>query len=767
MLAVLALVAVGVFGVGTAAAATPRALINGDTVSGGTSSLEAQQASALGFSVDVVSGSQWDSMSQSDFAQYQVLIIGDPTCSLLAGSVSTNASTWIPVVMGTAGGNTQAGNRIVIGTDPVFHYHYGHPGAINLIHDGIAFAGAQPGRTGLYFDDTCGDYYNTPSAVQMLQSLSAGTGTWTKNASPPCGGSASLIASNALIDTVSSSDLQGWSCSIHESFPTYASDWSPLAIATDAPTHPTCGNDVDTGAAVCGEAYILVAGSGIVVTAPDISVDPTDQSPSGSTATVTAHVEQGGSPLVGQTVTWTVTGQNAGAAGTCAPADCTTDSNGDVSFTYSGTNGAGDDTVVASFTTSGGSVEQASGAVHWTVAADTTPPTLGDVDDVTVEATGPGGATASYATPTATDDTDPAPTVDCSPASGTQFALGDTVVTCTATDASGNSASKTFTVHVVDTTPPDLNLPADKTVEATSSSGAAAWFTVTANDLVDGATTVTCDAADGSTFALGTTTVHCSSTDAHGNTATGSFHITVVDTTPPTLSLPAGQTLEATGPSGAAASWTASATDIVDGSTAVTCSPASGSTFALGTTTVNCSSTDAAGNTSTGSFDVTVVDTTAPTLSLPANQTVDADSPAGTVVTYHTSAYDLVDGVTAVTCSPASGSTFAVGTTTVNCSSTDAHGNTSTGSFTVKVRSPLEMTTLFCPSLKGVGPGSSFYDKCMDAKHYIAIGDTADAIATLKAFKHEVAAQSGKKITAAKAASLTATANAIIAALGG
>jgi HYR domain len=79
---------------------------------------------------------------------------------------------------------------------------------------------------------------------------------------------------------------------------------------------------------------------------------------------------------------------------------------------------------------------------------DTTPPTLNLPSDITVEAPDASGANVSYFV-SATDDRDPNPTVSCSPASGAFFPVGDTTVNCTATDASGNQSSGSFTVHVL------------------------------------------------------------------------------------------------------------------------------------------------------------------------------------------------------------------------------------------------------------------------------------------------------------------------------
>jgi beta propeller repeat protein len=108
---------------------------------------------------------------------------------------------------------------------------------------------------------------------------------------------------------------------------------------------------------------------------------------------------------------------------------------------------AGDHTFTVAATDNAGNT--ASVTHHYTVqhAADTTPPTIVVPAKVAVDATGPGGAVAAY-TVTVSDDTDPAPSLSCAPASGSLFAIGNTTVACTAKDASGNTATASFTVHV-------------------------------------------------------------------------------------------------------------------------------------------------------------------------------------------------------------------------------------------------------------------------------------------------------------------------------
>ena len=92
----------------------------------------------------------------------------------------------------------------------------------------------------------------------------------------------------------------------------------------------------------------------------------------------------------------------------------------------------------------------------------------------------------------------------------------------------------------------------------------------------------------------------------YGRVDIGAFE--VGDTVPPQLELPADITKTATSSSGTTVSYQQpTATDAVDGDLPVECSPASGSTFPPGTTTVSCSATDRAGNKAEGTFEVTVL----------------------------------------------------------------------------------------------------------------------------------------------------------------
>jgi hypothetical protein len=225
-----------------------------------------------------------------------------------------------------------------------------------------------------------------------------------------------------------------------------------------------------------------------------------------------------------------------------------------------------------------------------------------------LQGAGPPGGTVSFtadntALPACTNVTLTGGQATCATSS---LSAGDHAISAQYSGDTSYTASAASLTQTVNTpTPPTLSLPPDQTAEATGPGGAIVTYTATATDAQDGPLTPTCSPASGALFSLGVTQVNCSVTDSSGLTASDSFTVTVADTTPPSLKLPSDITAQATGPAGAAISYTATATDLVDGSVPVSCTPASGSSFPIGTTTVNCSATDAHGNTATGSFKVT------------------------------------------------------------------------------------------------------------------------------------------------------------------
>ena len=84
-------------------------------------------------------------------------------------------------------------------------------------------------------------------------------------------------------------------------------------------------------------------------------------------------------------------------------------------------------------------------------------------------------------------------------------------------------------------------------------------------------------------------------------------------------------------------------------------------------------------------------DTTAPTLYVPGDMSIEAQDANGAYVYYGAYAIDDRDGYITPICAPSSGSLFPVGITTVSCTATDRAGNQAQGQFKVTVDPPFEL----------------------------------------------------------------------------
>ncbi len=289
---------------------------------------------------------------------------------------------------------------------------------------------------------------------------------------------------------------------------------------------------------------------------------------------------------------------------------------------------------------------------------------------ITMEATGPATAVMLGAAMASGGEL-PITITNDAPAGG--FPLGATTVTWTAVDAAMISATATQVVTITDTTAPSITAPADVTADQDAGGGntvvnlGAPAF----SDLVDPNPMVSNDApANG--FPVGTTTVVWTAMDASANSANDVQLVTINGSL--SLTAPGAITMEATGPTTAVALGTASASGGVPPTTITNDAPAGG--FPLGATTVTWTVVDAAMISATATQVVTITDTTAPSITAPADVTADQDAGGGnTIVNLGAPAFsDLVDPNPAVSNdAPANG--FPVGTTTVVWTAMDASAN--------------------------------------------------------------------------------------------
>jgi len=310
---------------------------------------------------------------------------------------------------------------------------------------------------------------------------------------------------------------------------------------------------------------------------------------------------------------------------------------------------------------------------------DNVPPVITCPADLTVSAD-PGVCQASsvaYGTATAVDNCTVTSTVTNN--APLVFPLGNTTVTWTAADAFGNTSTCDQIVTVVDSENPVISCPADVVVNndpGVCNASSVTTGTATATDNCSSFTSLTVSSDAPATFPLGVTNVTWTATDGAGNTHTCVQRVTVVDNEAPMVNCPTDVTVDTD-------SGSCSASGVSLGSPVATdnCSIASTTnnglmSYPLGTTVVTWTVTDAAGNTASCNQNVTVVDTQAPSIFCPANQTVAADPGVCTASSVALGTPLTSDNCTVAGFTNNSPGVFPVGVTTVTWTVTDGSGNT-------------------------------------------------------------------------------------------
>ena len=300
---------------------------------------------------------------------------------------------------------------------------------------------------------------------------------------------------------------------------------------------------------------------------------------------------------------------------------------------------------------------------------DTTDPVITPPDDIIYEATRL-ISMIQLGTATATDTVDAMPTIASN--APTSFPIGTTIVTYTATDDSGNSATAIQNITIRDTEPM-LFLPSDVTAEATGVLTIVDIGTATVTDNID-SITATNDAPD--SFPLGETIVTWTAKDSSGNTATAVQRITIQDTTNPYFDTPESNFIfeEATGILTSFEIDTLTAHDIVDLNVTVTNDAPD--SFRLGLNFVTWTARDSSGNTAMYKQIVFVDDGTSPTITAPDDITIGTSSLLTMIDLGIAIATDLVDPAPRITSdAPTS---FPIGVTIVTYTASDLFGNQAT-----------------------------------------------------------------------------------------
>ena len=260
------------------------------------------------------------------------------------------------------------------------------------------------------------------------------------------------------------------------------------------------------------------------------------------------------------------------------------------------------------------------------------------------------------------------------------FEFGTTIVTWTVIDIAGNLSTIEQDVHVIDTTAPTLMVPNDIQVEATSiTTNTVEFGFAEASDLVEIAS-ITNDAPE--MFPLGETVVTWTATDASGNSASMAQLISVIDTTAPVIKQPQDVTIDASSKSNNTINL--DAIDVIESISDVKITNNAPLYYEFGETTVTWTATDASGNSASMAQLISVIDTSAPLLSIPQNIIIDAVDTTNFVQIELATVDDIIDDSPIITNDAPE--MFPLGETIITWTATDASGNSASSTQIISVQ---------------------------------------------------------------------------------
>ena len=304
----------------------------------------------------------------------------------------------------------------------------------------------------------------------------------------------------------------------------------------------------------------------------------------------------------------------------CAPQGCGGGSEIEVTYEETSIPGTCEDeqVITRTWTATDECGNEASDSQEITVV-DTTPPVITCPADVTLDCDGSTDTGAA----TATDNCDDNPEVTYSDTNPSGDCPQTITRTWTATDNCGNESSCDQLISVDDDTPPVITCPADTTVECDESTDPADTGEATASDDCGEPTVTYSDATtEGTCDQEYTITRTWTATDMCGNSDTCDQVIEVADSTPPTITCPADVTLDC---EASTDTGTATATDNCDDAPEVTFSDSTPTGDCPQTITRTWTATDDCGNSASCDQLILVDDNTPPTITCPADVTVECD----------------------------------------------------------------------------------------------------------------------------------------------